>query len=152
MIVEVLSDHPGQELRRVDTAYQQHQRCLAQHKEKVAELRARQRASRRWWQLARRVRHGAELRARERHAPQLDPGLDARRAQQASGVRGEEALTAAVGVLSDEWTLFRGYANRRGEVAHLLVGPGGVWAFEVKVRAVRVHVDGDRWWFEKFDR
>lgn len=67
-------------------------------------------------------------------------------------MRGEEALTAALGMLSDDWTLFCGYANRRGEVDHLLVGPGGVWAIEVKVRAVRVHADGDRWWFEKFDR
>lgn len=152
MIVEVLSDHPGQELRRVDAEAEAQRRGRGQHHDAVARLRAQQRASRRWWQVLTRIRHGAELRELARRAPELDPGLQARRAQQASGLEGEQAMTAALGVLSDEWALFRGYANRRGEVDHLLVGPGGVWAIEVKVRAVRVHVAGDQWWFEKFDR
>ncbi len=39
-----------------------------------------------------------------------------------------------------------------GEAGNLLVGPGGVWTIEVKVRAVRVHLGGDHWRFEKFDR
>lgn len=50
----------------------------------------------------------------------LDPELEARRAQQASSVGGEEATTAALAVLSDKWLLFCGYANRRGEVDQLL--------------------------------
>ncbi len=152
MIIEVLSDHPGHELRRVAAEAEQQQRGVAEHHALIDRLRAQQRTSRRWWQVLTRMRHGGELRGLERRAPELDPGLEARRAQQASGLEGEEAMTAALGVLSDEWVLFRGYANRRGEVDHLLVGPGGVWAIEVKVRAVRVHVAGDRWWFEKFDR
>ena len=152
MIVEVLSDHPGEELRRVDAACEEHRRAVAHHRDAVARLRARQRASRRWWQVMTRLRQRGALRALEREAPELDRGLEARRAQQASGLEGEQALTEALGVLSDDWTLFRGYANRRGEVDHLLVGPGGVWAIEVKVRAVRVHVEGDRWSYEKFDR
>ena len=60
-------------------------------------------------------------------------------------------MTAALHVLSDDWHLFRGYKNRRGEIDHLLVGPGGVWAIEVKTKPVRVHIDGDDWSFEKFD-
>lgn len=61
-------------------------------------------------------------------------------------------MTLALQTLPDDWILFRGYANRRGEVDHLLVGPGGVWAIEVKGRGVCVHVDGDQWCYEKFDR
>ncbi|MDQ3607445.1 MAG: NERD domain-containing protein, partial [Actinomycetota bacterium] len=61
-------------------------------------------------------------------------------------------MTDALRVLSDDWVLFRGYANRRGEVDHLLIGHRGVWAIEVKARPVCVHVDGDRWSYEKFDR
>lgn len=152
MIIEVLSDHPGEQLRKVGDAYEQHARALARHHAGVDQLRAKQRTSRRWWQVLTRIRHGAALRALERRPPELDPDLERRRAQQASGIGGEEAMTAALGVLSDEWVLFRGYANRRGEVDHLLVGPGGVWAIEVKVRGVQIHVAGDQWRYEKFDR
>src|SRR4051794_6299689 len=35
---------------------------------------------------------------------------------------------------------------------HLLVGPGGVWAVEVKVRPVTINVAGDQWTFDKYDR
>jgi hypothetical protein len=42
------------------------------------------------------------------------------------------------GALCDSWTWgrvrFRGYRNRRGETDHLLVGPRGGWAMEVKYR------------------
>lgn len=31
----------------------------------------------------------------------------------------------------------------------MLVGPRGVWAIEVKDRAVRLNVDGDSWWYDK---
>ncbi|MGH3533998.1 MAG: nuclease-related domain-containing protein [Pseudonocardiaceae bacterium] len=44
------------------------------------------------------------------------------------------------------------YQSPRGEVDHLLLGPGGIWAIEVKARGVRVHVDADHWHYEKFDR
>jgi hypothetical protein len=152
VIVEVLSDHPGEQLRRLETQQEEQRRALARHRADLDRLRGEQRASRRWWQLLRRVRDRAALRALDRRAPGLERDLEGHRAQQTAGIRGEEAMTAALSVLSDEWVLFRGYANRRGEVDHLLVGPGGVWAIEVKARAARVHVDGDHWWFEKFDR
>jgi hypothetical protein len=75
-----------------------------------------------------------------------------RAAQQAAGVQGEDILAWSLSVLPDEWMMLRGYRNRRGETDHVLVGPHGLWAVEVKRRRVRLHVDGDRWWFEKLDR
>jgi len=68
-----------------------------------------------------------------------------------AGIAGEENVADALTVLSDEWHLFRGYRNRRGEIDHVLVGPGGIWAIEVKNTRATVYVDGDYWAFERFD-
>jgi hypothetical protein len=45
--------------------------------------------------------------------------------------------------------MLRGYRNRRGETDHVLVGPAGVWAVEVKRRRVLLHAVGDRWWYQR---
>ena len=55
-------------------------------------------------------------------------------------------------LLGDSWTLFRGYRNRRGEIDHLLLGPRGLFAIEVKNLNATVHIDGDRWRADKYDR
>jgi hypothetical protein len=75
--------------------------------------------------------------------------INGRAQQQAAGVWGEEALVYGLSGLDDSWTMLRGYRNRRGETDHVLVGPGGVWAVEVKRRRVRLHVMGEQWWYEK---
>ncbi|WP_448317296.1 nuclease-related domain-containing protein [Streptomyces sp. CO7] len=152
MLTEVLSDHPGRQLRRTEGEIERHHRAVAQHLAAVADLRARNAASRRWWQLGRRLAHYFEVRELERRAPVVDPALLHRRAQQEAGVAAEDTVTHALRQLPDAWLLFRGYTNRRGEIDHLLVGPGGVWAIEVKGRNVRVHVQGDHWGYEKYDR
>ncbi|WP_179278669.1 nuclease-related domain-containing protein [Actinomadura mexicana] len=153
MRIEVLSDHPGAQLQDTDAALARERDRAAAHARAVDDLRRRQRASRRWWQLGRWLRHSRELQALLRTAPAADPAVMHRRAQQQAGVDAEDRVAAELErSLNGDWTLFRGYANRRGEVDHLLVGPGGVWAVEVKGRGVRVHVTGDDWRFEKFDR
>jgi hypothetical protein len=152
VLVEFLSDHPGDELSRVNGEIEAQQRRIEAHRVACEDLRARQASSRRWWQFRLRAAHRDELRRFVLAAPVIDGRLEKRRAQQVAGISGEEQMTAALHQLSDEWRLFRGYANRRGEVDHLLVGPRGVWAIEVKRRAVRVHISGDHWSFEKFDR
>ncbi|MGI5206938.1 nuclease-related domain-containing protein [Spirillospora sp. CA-108201] len=153
MRIEVLSDHPGSQLQDTDAALARERDRVAQHARAVEDLRRRQEASRRWWQLARRFRDARELQALQREAPALDPAVMHRRAQQQAGVDAEDRVASELErSLRGDWTLFRGYANRRGEVDHLLVGPGGVWAIEVKGQAVKVHVTGDDWRFEKFDR
>ena len=73
-------------------------------------------------------------------------------AKLAAGMEGEELVADALaGAFDDEWTLLRGYRNRRGEIDHLLLGPVGLVAIEVKHRNATVYVSGDEWRFEKFD-
>ncbi|MEV4534687.1 nuclease-related domain-containing protein [Asanoa sp. NPDC049518] len=69
----------------------------------------------------------------------------------ATGVLGEDPLTAALGVLPDDWVMLRGYRNRRGGTDHVLVGPQGIWTVEVERRRIRLHAVGDQWWWEKLD-
>ncbi|MDL4814263.1 nuclease-related domain-containing protein [Actinomadura opuntiae] len=153
MRIEVLSNHPATQLRDTEAALARTQNRIAGHARAVDDLRRRQRASRRWWQLGKRLRHARELQALLQAAPSVNPAELHKRAQQQAGVDAEEQVTSDLQTfLLGDWTLFRGYANRRGEVDHLLVGPCGVWAIEVKGRGVRVHVTGDDWRFEKFDR
>ncbi|MCW8103448.1 nuclease-related domain-containing protein [Streptomyces tauricus] len=152
MRVETLSDHAGGQLQKAEAALQEHHRRVAAHQAAVKDLRTRHVASRRWWQIGKRLAQRQELRQLQFGGPVLDERLVHRRAQQQAGVTAESHMTSALLQLSDDWLLFCGYTNRKGEVDRLLVGPGGVWAIEVKGRGVRVHVQGDRWTFEKFDR
>ncbi|MCP4223322.1 MAG: NERD domain-containing protein [Actinomycetia bacterium] len=82
------------------------------------------------------------------HRQQLEQKVE----QQSAGVEGEDALAEALAELSDDWVMLRGYRNRRGETDHILVGPLGLWAVEVKTYRVRLNVHGDQWWFERLDR
>jgi hypothetical protein len=69
-----------------------------------------------------------------------------------AGIAGEQLVATELGrALDDDWTLLRGYRNRRGEIDHLLLGPGGLLAIEVKNLNATVHVDGDRWRADKYD-
>ena len=54
--------------------------------------------------------------------------------------------------LSDEWTLVSGFMTGKGEIDLILIGPAGVFAFEVKYVRGTVHCDGDRWWRDKYDK
>ncbi len=70
-----------------------------------------------------------------------------------AGIAGEQQVATELGrLLDDTWTLLRGYRNRRGEIDHLLLGPRGLFAIEVKNLNATVHVDGDRWRADKYDR
>jgi hypothetical protein len=69
-----------------------------------------------------------------------------------AGIAGEELVAVELGrALDDNWTLLRGYRNRRGEIDHLLLGPQGLFAIEVKNLNATVHIDGDRWQADKYD-
>ena len=54
--------------------------------------------------------------------------------------------------LGDDWVLMRGYRNKLGEIDHLLFGPGGLVAIEVKNINGTVHCEGDKWRVDKYDR
>ena len=159
-----LSNHPGALLREIrlrpdgederDAA--RYDAALAQHREHVRQAeqaRDRARAEHRWWAWLRGV--FAARRAR-RHAPERPrstaPSADRQEILMA-GIEGEQLVASGLGrVLDDEWTLIRGYRNRRGEIDHLLLGPRGLIAIEGKHRNALVHCAGDHWWFTKFDR
>jgi len=69
-----------------------------------------------------------------------------------AGIAGEQLVATELGrALDDDWTLLRGYRNRRGEIDQLLIGPRGLFAIEVKNLNATVHVDGDRWRADKYD-
>ena len=120
-----LSDHPGQLLQDARA-----------HRE-VARVR------RHWWSWIVGI---FSVRAERRNGP------TAQEESIAAGMAGERRVAAELGqVLSDEWSLFRGYRNRRGEIDHLLLGPRGLFAIEVKYRNATVYVHGDDWQFAKFD-
>ncbi|MFJ4917785.1 nuclease-related domain-containing protein [Streptomyces sp. NPDC088726] len=152
MLIEVLSNHPAVLVREAVVALDEQNRLMAEHDQQVTLLRERRRTARKWWQILRMLSDHQEIRALRVRRPVVDPGLQSALASRQAGMAAEDRAVHELSLLPDTWRLFRGYANRRGEVDILLVGPQGIWAVEVKGRAVLVHVDGERWTFEKFDR
>jgi hypothetical protein len=68
-------------------------------------------------------------------------------------VAGERLVADQLGrALGDEWTLLRGYRNRRGEIDFLLLGPLGLFAMEVKNQNATIDCVGDRWQATKYDK
>jgi hypothetical protein len=68
------------------------------------------------------------------------------------GIRGErevaDVLSAALG---DAWVLVKGYRNRRGEIDYLLLGPGGLFAIEVKYVNGTFAITRERWRYVRYD-
>jgi Nuclease-related domain len=161
-IVE-LSDHPGELLeaerqRREgveERARAQFDRQRAKHQARVQRARRARdeaRAQRRWLGWLRGV---AAVWREQRQAPPAPAPVQVSAQEEilAAGVRGESMVTRELGqALGGEWTLLRGYRNRLGEIDHLLLGPRGLVAIEVKYRNATVHCDGDTWWYDKYDR
>ncbi|MEM7322899.1 MAG: nuclease-related domain-containing protein [Actinomycetota bacterium] len=74
------------------------------------------------------------------------------RAKAAQGSEGELVLPTWFRTrLSDEWRMFQGYRNNRGEIDHLLLGPPGLWAVEVKTNRAKLRVYGDDWELTRLD-
>jgi hypothetical protein len=159
-----LSNHPGRLLRDVHRqrstdggrAQARYASELAQHEKLLGRARARRDealARRRPWAWIRGV---FAVWAQRRRVPQRPAPVIAPTDKEesiAAGMAGEQQVAVELGeVLGDEWLLFRGYRNRRGEIDHLLLGPSGVFAIEVKYHNATMYVTGDDWRFEKFDR
>jgi hypothetical protein len=161
-IVE-LSNHPGEMLQdihqrrraEVERAQSQHEAALAEHRKYVDDLREHRdqaRAQRRWWSWLRCSLSIWGQGARVPRPPVLATGPTHTEDILAAGMDGEQAVADELGyVLNDDWTLLRGYRNRRGEIDHVLLGPRGMFAIEVKHRNAMVYIDGDRWEYEKYD-
>ena len=114
---------------------------------------SRQRAAaaprRRWWTRLRLIFTGGRDR---RRTPGPAAGTTDLEEKIRAGIEGEQHVAADLGrALNDDWTLLRGYRNRRGEIDHLLLGPRGLFAIEVKNLNATVYVDGERWRADKYD-
>lgn len=162
-IVE-LSDHPRAMLRDVheqrrkdeQRARSGYAQAVSGHQARVREARARRDeawAHRRLLEWLRAVFAVWRERARSPRE-QVDRGVPSGKEEMlTAGMAGERRVEADLGrALGDDWMLFRGYRNRGGEIDHLLVGPRGLFAIEGKHRNATVHVDGDRWTYDKYDR
>jgi hypothetical protein len=148
--IEFLSDHVGEQLRRAEAdvvAWQDEYRNAEDQRRAARRAKA-------WWKraLALPTRDERSALARKQSAWNKLQQIKHRVEQNAAGLQGENALAEGLSSLSDDWVMLRGYRNRRGETDHVLVGPSGVWAIEVKRRPVRLYVSGDEWSYEKLDR
>lgn len=161
MLVKILSDNVSEQLRR------SRERLRVASQEQAASGEAHVRA-RDEWEAARRakplwrrllgVSSAAEEAAKARivatewNVDRVERDVREARTRvdrHSAGMYGEELLAASLSSLPDGWVMLRGYRNRRGETDCVLVGPGGIWAVEVKYRPVLVHAVGDRWWLER---
>lgn len=98
-----------------------------------------------------------ESRRAERAIEQLRKAVPVARSasieeQQArSGDEAEKRLDEYLAMcLGEKWTLIAGYSGRNGEIDRILVGPWGVYAFEVKGNRGVIHSNGVRWWAERY--
>jgi hypothetical protein len=163
MRVIELSNHPGDMLndaalrrqaaeRRARSRYED---ALIVHQARVQTARVKRDRARRhhqWWTW---LRLAFGVWAEKRRGPR-PPGVvteptDAEEKIRA-GIAGEQLVAAELGrALGDDWTLLRGYRNRRGEIDHLLLGRDGLFAIEVKNLNATVHIAGDHWRADKYD-
>jgi hypothetical protein len=158
-----LSNHPGDMLNDVSLrraaaqsrALSGYEDALIQYQARVQTIRVkrdRARSRHRWWAWL-RLSFGvwAEKR-RVPGQPVIDPDLTDTEEKIRAGIAGEQLVAVELGrALGDDWTLLHGYRNRRGEIDHLLLGPRGLFAIEVKNINATVYIDGDRWRADKHD-
>ena len=77
------------------------------------------------------------------------PGAD--EAKFSAGNYGEQMVREKLSALSDEYVLFSGYKNQKGEIDQILVGPHCVLCIEIKYTNGRIFSNGDRWWRDVYD-
>ncbi len=163
MLIVELSNHPADMLN--DASRQREaagQRALSRHEDELVQYRARvqavrvkrdqARAQHRWgaWLRLAFAAWTAKRRVPRRPVLVAEPTDTEERLK--AGIAGEQLVAVELGrVLDDDWTLLRGYRNRRGEIDHLLLGPRGLFAIEVKNLNATVHIDADRWQADKYD-
>ncbi len=163
MRVVELSNHPGDmldEASRRRVAAEKH--VLSVYADELIRYRARvqtvkvkrerARAQRHWWTWLRLAVTTWREARRIPRPPIPAAGHTDTEEKIMAGIEGEQQVAAELGrALDDDWTLLHGYRNRRGEIDHLLLGPRGLFAIEVKNLNATVYVDGDRWRADKYD-
>jgi hypothetical protein len=163
MQVVELSNHPSDMLHDVTLrrraadrrAQDRYEDALIRHQAAVQTIRVKRDRARRQHQWLTWLRLALAVATQKRRAPRKPPpgknGNDAEEKIRA-GIAGEQQVATELSrALADDWTLLRGYRNRRGEIDHLLLSPQGLFAIEVKNINATVHIDGDRWRADKYD-
>ena len=85
-----------------------------------------------------------------RQPPELAPTHDEEAIM--GGIKGEQEVADVLrGALGDKWALVKGYRNRRGEIDYLLLGPGGLFAIEVKYVNGTFAITRERWRYVRYD-
>jgi hypothetical protein len=159
--IEVLSDHPGEMLAEAVRARgRASNRAAAQADGTVVTLgrkRDQARAEHRWlaWvRLIFAVRRARQVARRQQVLSMSAQAYPTSREQalRAGGDAEQQVADELAAALTDDWLLFRGYRNNRGEIDGLLLGPRGLFAYEVKYVNATVDIQGDDWWAAKFDK
>jgi hypothetical protein len=152
---DMLSDASRQRLAAEKRALDGYEDELIRYRARVQTIQVRRdraRARRRWWTWLRLVFAVSRQKRKIPRQPVQPTGSTDLEEKLRAGIAGEQLVTVELGrALDDDWALLRGYRNRRGEIDHLLVGPKGLFAIEVKNLNATVHVDGDRWQADKYD-
>src|SRR5215469_5352640 len=152
---DMLADARRQRASEQGRAEERYRRELAAYQRRVGqprERRARARAQGRllswlWWGLVPLWRRSAG-----RPAPPASLAPSHGEAAIAGGAQGEQEVAVTLDAeLDDGWVLVKGYRNRRGEIDYLLLGPGGLFAVEVKYVNGTFRITRDRWRFVKYD-
>jgi hypothetical protein len=153
MLTVELSDHPGDLLtaarQRREAAdartRTKHERDLDRIRQQRDDARYRRKWLT-WLKLAIKLRRGNK-------GPNLRSVPTDTEEILKAGVAGEQRIATDLGQqLNDDWILFHGYRNARGEIDYLLLGPKGLWAIEVKNINATVRIDRDIWLADKYDR
>lgn len=155
MLTVELSDHPrdllAAETRRREAAATRAGTPRQKQLITLREQRDAARAQRKWWTYL-RLALAISRHKRDRPRPVEVAPTDTEEILRA-GIAGERKVAAELGrTLDDDWTLLHGYRNARGEIDHLLLGPKGLFAIEVKNVNATVTITGDTWEADKYDR
>jgi hypothetical protein len=158
-----LSDHPADmlaEARREreaagGTAEERYRRDQADYEARIGEAREHRDKARAERNLLSRLRWGLIAWWRRLARSPRQPAAPApSHGEQAimGGIRGEQQVADVLrGALGNAWTLVKGYRNRRGEIDYLLLGPGGLFAIEVKYVNGTFAITRERWRYVKYD-
>ena len=158
-----LSDHPGDmlaEARRAresagGIAAERYRQELASREARIAEARQRRDKARAERDLLSRLRWGLVAWWRRLARPPRPPAaLAPSHGEEAikGGIKGEQEVADVLsGALGDAWVLIKGYRNRRGEIDYLLLGPGGMFAVEVKYVNGTFAITRERWRYVRYD-
>ncbi len=136
-------------------AAERYRRELASRDARVAEARKRRDKARAERDLLSRLRWGLIAWWRRLARPPRPPAaLAPSHGEEAikGGIKGEQEVADVLsGALGDAWALIKGYRNRRGEIDYLLLGPGGMFAVEVKYVNGTFAITRERWRYVRYD-